>query len=338
MKISEIANMAGVSIGTVDRVIHNRGRVSKKTKEKIEKIIQDSNYKPNPMASNLKKGKSLRIGILIPNLKSEGGYWQKIYNGILSAFDELSAFSVEKELMEFNRYIHGDLLEKGKLLFEKNIDVLALAPVVQSEAYQLIAHIKNFPYAFFDSSLKNANPITENLQDPYKAGWFSGRIMELFSPGQNKFVCLQMHETAYNLQRRAQGFSDYFKDKQATIINLTWSDTSEDLFFSFMDSVLNENQNISGFFITNDATGRLAKYLNKKNLNPFPYLIGFDLLDENREELLNNHISALISQQPEIQGYNTIQEIFRIIVLNQADTVPTNPIPINVIFKENLPD
>lgn len=42
MKISEIAKAAGVSVGTVDRVLHNRGRVSKETKANIEKIIKEN--------------------------------------------------------------------------------------------------------------------------------------------------------------------------------------------------------------------------------------------------------------------------------------------------------
>ena len=43
-KLKDIARMANVSIGTVDRVIHNRGRVSKETREKVTKAILDIDY------------------------------------------------------------------------------------------------------------------------------------------------------------------------------------------------------------------------------------------------------------------------------------------------------
>ena len=47
IRIKDIAALAGVSTGTVDRVLHNRGEVSQKSREKIEKILTELNYQPN---------------------------------------------------------------------------------------------------------------------------------------------------------------------------------------------------------------------------------------------------------------------------------------------------
>ncbi len=51
--IKEIASLAGVSIGTVDRVLHNRGRVSADTIKRVEEIAAQIDYKPNIMAKSL---------------------------------------------------------------------------------------------------------------------------------------------------------------------------------------------------------------------------------------------------------------------------------------------
>jgi len=51
--VKEIARRAKVSIGTVDRVLHNREGVSEKTKTKINKIIQELDYQPNILARRL---------------------------------------------------------------------------------------------------------------------------------------------------------------------------------------------------------------------------------------------------------------------------------------------
>lgn len=51
--VKEIARRANVSIATVDRVLHNRVGVALKTKEKIESIIKDMDYKPNILAKRL---------------------------------------------------------------------------------------------------------------------------------------------------------------------------------------------------------------------------------------------------------------------------------------------
>lgn len=337
MKISEIAALSGVSIGTVDRVIHNRGRVAPATELKVKNIIEKYGYTTNIIASNLKKGSSLKIGILIPLLNSEEGYWDLCYRGMKNALNEMEAFSVTYCTIEFDRMKNGDLLEKGKLLISKGIDVLAFAPVVQSESYQLITHLNSIPYAFFDSSLKNTHSITENLQDPHQAGFCAARVMELYRCGYRTFIDLQMHQTAYNQSQRAQGFVDYFKDKKVRILQYTWNECIDKLFFSFIDSLFLEVDRIDGIFMTNASTGILSNYIASKNLKEKPCIIGFDLLESNIKELQNGDIEALISQEPEIQGYNTMQEIYRIMILKRADTVSKSPIPISIIFKENIP-
>ena len=49
-RIKDIARLAGVSIGTVDRVLHERGEVAEKTREKVKQILKETNYSPNVMA------------------------------------------------------------------------------------------------------------------------------------------------------------------------------------------------------------------------------------------------------------------------------------------------
>ena len=64
--IKEIAERAGVSRGTVDRVLNNRGAVCAETEERIRAIIKELDYKPNKagMALAAQKKKYL-IGIIL---------------------------------------------------------------------------------------------------------------------------------------------------------------------------------------------------------------------------------------------------------------------------------
>ena len=103
MTIIEIAERAGVSIGTVDRVLHNRGRVSPETKIKIQQIIDEEGYQPNPLARHLRRNENLKIGVLIPKPDSESGYWHLVWQGLKNAVSELSAFSLHLESFYFTR-------------------------------------------------------------------------------------------------------------------------------------------------------------------------------------------------------------------------------------------
>ena len=64
--IKDIAKEANVSSGTVDRVLHNRGGVSKKTSERIKDILKKKNFKINQIASSLAMKKHLSLATLIP--------------------------------------------------------------------------------------------------------------------------------------------------------------------------------------------------------------------------------------------------------------------------------
>ena len=65
--IKDIARMAGVSAGTVDRVLHNRGDVSEKSKEKVQKVLDEINYQPNVFAIGLAAKKKYVITCMIPH-------------------------------------------------------------------------------------------------------------------------------------------------------------------------------------------------------------------------------------------------------------------------------
>ena len=58
VRIKDIAEKSGVSVGTVDRILHNRPNVSKVAREKVEKVLKEINYQPNVYASALAYNKS----------------------------------------------------------------------------------------------------------------------------------------------------------------------------------------------------------------------------------------------------------------------------------------
>jgi len=339
MKISEIAKKCNVSIGTVDRVLHKRGRVALETRKKIEKVIEESGYKPNPIAQNLKTGKQLKIGVLIPQLGSEYGYWKILYKGMEKAEKEYAFFGVVLIKKEFNRSVAGDLTLKAQELLSENIDVLCLAPIVKEESEKVLTLIKKIPYAFFDSSLPSYSPISENLQNAYQAGLTAGRLMSLLAPEAHKLACISVYCHANNLDQRTNGFTEYYAHHQPAVeiisVKNEFSCTNKD-YDTWFTSFLQERGPFDGIFITNDAVGKFSKTLEHIPLQKKPKIIGFDSIGENITQLKKSTIDALISQQPERQGYLTISEVFRFMVMHQEKGTEQVHIPIDIILKENL--
>lgn len=83
INIKDVAEKANVSIATVSNVINKKGRVSKKTIEKVEKVIDELGYIPSISARNLKTRKSHLIGVVVPTmspgrLQDNPFYWDLV--------------------------------------------------------------------------------------------------------------------------------------------------------------------------------------------------------------------------------------------------------------------
>ena len=86
VRIKDIAEKSGVSVGTVDRILHNRPNVSKAAREKVEKVLKEINYQPNVYASALAYNKSYSFHIIMPRHDRET-YWEEIEEGAMRACD-----------------------------------------------------------------------------------------------------------------------------------------------------------------------------------------------------------------------------------------------------------
>lgn len=67
--LKDVAEASGLTVGTVSRVLNNRGYISPKTREKVYQVMKELNYQPNETARTLAKQKSNIIGIVLPNVE-----------------------------------------------------------------------------------------------------------------------------------------------------------------------------------------------------------------------------------------------------------------------------
>ena len=68
--LKDVAKASGLTVGTVSRVLNNRGYISDKTREKVYQVMKELNYQPNETARALSKQKSNTIGVILPNIVS----------------------------------------------------------------------------------------------------------------------------------------------------------------------------------------------------------------------------------------------------------------------------
>ena len=94
VKISDIAARAGVSTGTVDRVIHNRGEVAPKTRARILKFLREMKYETDILASTLASKKTYRFIALLPETNQLNPFWFTPVEGLDAALGEIKHFEI----------------------------------------------------------------------------------------------------------------------------------------------------------------------------------------------------------------------------------------------------
>lgn len=78
--LKELAKLLNVSVSTVSKALNDSPEISPKTAERVKELAKLHNYKPNPVAVNLKKSKTGTIGVVIPNISNS--FFARVLSGI----------------------------------------------------------------------------------------------------------------------------------------------------------------------------------------------------------------------------------------------------------------
>ena len=334
MTVKDIAGMAGVSIGTVDRVINGRPGVSQATRERIEGIIAETGYRPNAYASNLRHGRQVHAGVLLPAPESEFGYWKLVADGVGKAADELSGFGLDVECVPYDRDVPGSFTKGLAMLSERGCNAFLIAPLPAAEAAAIGDAISGKPTIFIDTVCLDHRDVPVMAQNPFKGGAAAGRVMRLLCGDGGTFITLQIHPDAYNSYERARGFSSYMRrDSASRTVNIDIRDISE--IPKVLDSAFQSYDGIRGIFSVNCIICRVGDYLVQHHLKERVAAVGYDLVEANRAALVNGSVDAIISQRPGFQGYTALSRLFRSAAYDEPLS-SMDEVPIDIFFRENL--
>lgn len=339
--IKDIAKEANVSDGTVDRVLHNRGGVSKKTEAKIRTILKKHNFSVNPVASALALKNKFYIAALIPNYNDSDLFWKSPYLGILKATEDVKNFGTQVSTFMYNQYDSVSYLNEFKKLLKTKPSAVLFVPTFLNETKEIVKSLEQLeiPYFFLNVDLEDFNNTAFIGQDSYTAGYIAGKLMHLNISKPSSFLIIQSrHNITKNnaIFKRIEGFNDFFIknniNSQSHTLKIedlnNQQETKEKI-----NTYLNEHQEIKGIFVPSSRIYMIVDCLNEHYLKKLQ-LVGFDNTPQNIECLLNDSVSFLISQKPFDQGYESIRIVTDYLIKNK---IPNNKIflPIEILLKEN---
>lgn len=331
--LRDIAELAEVSRGTVDRVINNRGKVSLSAREKVEQVLSKIDYTPNLIAQSLKGHKNNNISIVFPDYKTEP-YWKQCFEGIEKA---------ELELMQFGISLTYYFYTPKKKSYEESFmnalkntpNAILAVPMEFKDSVDFIkeSELKNIPLVLLNSQLQRNRTTSFLGQDYFKSGRTAAQLMaSLIQPAETKKVLIihfgRKSENTTHLYEKEKGFKNYFDDqKQEVVIQVINFEKSIDSF------KLKKNlADVSGIYITTSKS-----YLITKHLKMFPSIkvIGYDLIPKNIEFLNDGTIDVLLNQNPRKQGYKGILFLSDFLIYKKP--IPLVKLfPIEIIIKENI--
>lgn len=341
--IKEVARLAGVSIGTVDRVIHNRSGVSPDTFDRVTKIISETGYKKNNVASRLKLAKSstLNIAVLLPNeAYQESHYWHLPLQGVEKAIEELQGMGITYELFTFYMGNEDSFESAANEIFKNDFDALLTVPFFYDACHKITTEKNqhNIPIVFLDTK-QELSHCYFIYQNSYKSGAVAGRLLYQVIGKKGNYVIVSLTNTNIrekNMVEREAGFRAFMQEHTKVAEERIFSIQNSSNNLSAVKTAFEQipNSEPLGIFVTNSRAYLLTEILKRsKHLNTT--MIGFDLNANNLALLNENKIQYVLNQKPDFQAYNAIKGIFKLLTEGNSSSLSTD-IPVEILIKENL--
>jgi len=340
IRIKDIARLAGVSVGTVDRVLHQRGKVSGKSYQKVQAVLQQIDYKPNLIARSLGLNKTFRVAAILPDPKLDP-FWAQSYGGIRQSREEWQQQGLVISPHFYDLHNSESFTDVFKKAIESRPEGVVVAPLFYKEALPFFheLHGLNIPYILFNTLIKEPAPLSFIGQDLYQSGRLAAELLSLGIALGGIVAILHVHEDLPNsvhLMEKERGFREYLSsstDKKFKTVTLHLEAPDKPSFRSDLLALLG-NENLKGIFISTSKTYEVVevmKEIGKKGIT----IVGYDLLEQNLSYLKHGYIHFLINQNPSKQASSAIRSLVEYLVFKTTPPSKTL-LPLEIITKENM--
>lgn len=342
IRIKDIAKRSGVSVGTVDRVLHDRPNVSKTAREKVEKALKEMDYRPNMYASALAYNKKYTFYCLIPKHESEA-YWEEIEEGAMTACERRRDFHVSLKMIYYKRFDLNTFEKATAECLKAQPDGVIIVPSTldYTRKFTDILHEQNTPFILLDSYMPDLKPLSFYGQDSFCSGYFAARMLMLVAYKESEILLMKQMKDGYvaskQQENRETGFRhymhDHFPDIKITEVDLSL-DKGKEEYDSILEHFFTQHPHVHHCITFTSKAHLVGEFLlrsNRRNVQ----IMGYDMVEKNAECLKQGSISFLIAQHAFMQGYACVETLFEAIVLKK-EVNPVNYMPIEILTKENV--
>lgn len=341
VRVKDIADLAGVSPGTVDRVLHNRGNISPRAKQAVEGALAQLGYRPNIHVSGLSLKRRYRIVVTMPEVVS-GEYWEATKNGIDRATKEFDSLNMECKFMYYNQFDLYSCRTTFDAILDLRPDAVVIGPTFKDETIHLANHLEDLriPYAYVDSMVEGTSPVACFASNPFKCGYLISKLLTSITPADSEYALFQAvrigDASANTTILRKAGFMTYLQEHGLAerVHRAPFSVTEPGRNAELVSGFFSKHPQVRGATVLSSRGSIIADYMRRHDVQGVR-MVCVDATRSNVEAVQSGEIDFLIGQRPEQQGFLALKALIRYLIYNTAGPVD-NPMPIDIITRENI--
>ncbi|MBP3383607.1 MAG: substrate-binding domain-containing protein [Tidjanibacter sp.] len=339
--VKDIARQAGLSIGTVDRVMHNRSGVAEESRRKVMEAMEELGYTLNTNASLLANKKHYHICCLLPSFGS-GEYWELVDKAIESAEKDAVSYNISIDTLTYDQFSREDFVAAIEKLKANLPQAVIIAPIYRDETIELSRYLKEkgIPLVFIDSKVSEADYLAYYGIPMWESGYLAASLLLGDEPPQSivNFRIERGGGIADNptLARR-HGFTDYVASNlpELRIYNEFLRPYDKAHNFALMDKFFGEHPDIRHIVTFNSRVHLIADYIRERGIKGLR-LVGFDILDQNIEAVRSGVVKYLIVQRTQVQLRRGVNALAEWLAFGTTPPLRDNFMPMDILIKENI--
>lgn len=336
--IKEIAALAGVSRGTVDRVLNHRGSVNPATAAKIEKIAKELDYKPNVAGLVLAaQKKKLKLGVIL--FSPENPFYLDVLAGVNEKAEELAGYNCTVIVRQISFGVEEQLKAMDELAAEE-VNGIALAPYnderIRSRINQLYA--KGIPVVTLNTDIENSRRIAYVGSNYAKSGATAAGLLQLMTHGQVNVGIITGSSNILCHTERIAGFTDTLRPYGDSIHITDIIEVHDDEIESYEKTteLLTAHPEINALYFTAGGVYGGCRSIKALGRQGEIRVVAYDLVPTTRELMKKGTIAAVICQQPKVQGSKPLALLFTYLTTGGLPEKEHNYVAVDIRIRENL--
>lgn len=334
--IREIAELAGVSRGTVDRVLNNRGSVNEKTAEKVRAIAEALDYHPNRAGMALAaQKKKYKIGVIL--FSEDNPYFDQVMEGVCSKAAELAEYGIATctRRVDFDTEAQ---LSAIRSLREEGVHGLMLAPYNDPQIREEINRLReeNIPVVTVNTDIEGSRRIAYVGSDYYIGGRTAAGLLSLMTEGEIPLGVITGSSHVLCHTERIRGLQETLAESCPRIRIADVRENHDDEITSYTETaaMLRENPEIQALFFA--AAGVAGGCRAVEESGRRIKIVTFDEVPSTIALLKRGIISATISQQPRRQGARSLEILFDALTSGELPEEPEQFVEHTIRIRENI--